>query len=88
MDIKKHYKLFKAGKSWCTMAITIATLTVGFMASTNTVAHADASTSMTTSSLTVATSNQPATQNLAVDSKMQGCLTITSSCLIKPRVAK
>lgn len=51
MDAKKHYKFFKAGKSWCTMAITVAALTVGFMM-TNTVVHADTTTNDTQTTLT------------------------------------
>lgn len=51
MEVKKHYKLFKAGKSWCTMAITVAALTVGFM-TTNSVVHADTTTNDTQTTLT------------------------------------
>lgn len=51
MEAKKHYKLFKAGKSWCTMAITVAALTVGFM-TTNSVVHADTTTNDTQTILT------------------------------------
>ncbi|MBB1062618.1 NlpC/P60 family protein [Limosilactobacillus fastidiosus] len=50
MDAKKHYKLFKAGKSWCTMAITVFALTVGFV-TTNTVVHADTTPSDSQSTL-------------------------------------
>lgn len=32
MDQKKHFKLFKAGKKWCTMAITTVAVTVGLTA--------------------------------------------------------
>lgn len=62
MDAKKHYKLFKAGKSWCTMAITVAALTVGFM-TTNTVAHADAGTSESTTTLVNNSNVQTNAQN-------------------------
>ena len=41
MSIKKHYKLYKAGKQWCVAAITTAAIVAG-MAGT---IHADSNTS-------------------------------------------
>lgn len=40
MEIKKHYKLYKKGKTWCTLAIAVGTLGVGIL-STQALAHAD-----------------------------------------------
>lgn len=39
MEVKKHFKLFKAGKNWCVMAIAVAALATGTAMSTT--AHAD-----------------------------------------------
>lgn len=60
MEVKKHYKLFKAGKSWCTMAITVAALSVGLMASANNIAHADTLTKadQTTQTVSATTNDQ------------------------------
>lgn len=40
MEVKKHFKLFKAGKNWCVMAIAVAALATGTAMSAET-AHAD-----------------------------------------------
>lgn len=43
MQRKSHYKLFKAGKNWCTMMITLVAVATGVsLASTN--VHADVAT--------------------------------------------
>lgn len=40
MEIKKHFKLFKAGKNWCVMALAVAALATGTAMGAGTV-HAD-----------------------------------------------
>lgn len=65
MDAKKHYKLFKAGKTWCTMAITVVALTAG-LAVTNTFAHADTTTDYQTA-LTANVQNGNSTSQAAAN---------------------
>lgn len=64
MEVKKHFKLFKAGKNWCVMAIAMAALATGTAMSAGTV-HADAApatpqTTMASASATTAQANTPA----------------------------
>lgn len=72
MEVKKHYKLFKAGKSWCTMAITVAALTVGFV-TTNATVHADTAT-QDSSALVTNKQSTPASTNV-----QQSATTTTST---------
>ena len=46
MSIKKHYKLYKAGKQWCTAAIATVAILAGLTAMTGTI-HADDTSSQT-----------------------------------------
>lgn len=57
MQEKSHYKLFKAGKNWCTMMITLVAVAAGVsLASTN--VHADvAPQTVSTTTLTSSPQN-------------------------------
>ena len=59
MEVKKHFKLFKAGKNWCVMAITVAAVATGTAMGAQT-AHAD--TTPSTPGTTVVASSAPAAQ--------------------------
>lgn len=56
MQEKSHYKLFKAGKNWCTMMITIVAVTTG-VSIASTTAHAD----VNNNAPTIAKVSQPTT---------------------------
>lgn len=62
MEEKKHFKLFKAGKKWCTMAIATVAVAAGLTAMA-TSASADTATPVTTDAQTtqVTNNNQAAT---------------------------
>lgn len=77
MEVKKHFKLFKAGKNWCVMAIAVAAVATGTAMGAQT-AHADTTpstpgTTMVASSASAAqvtsnaanTSAQPAANSAA-----------------------
>lgn len=59
MEVKKHFKLFKAGKNWCVMAIAVAAVATGTAMGAQT-AHAD--TTPSTPGTTMVTSSAPAAQ--------------------------
>ena len=46
MEIKKHYKLYKDGKNWCLMALTVAAVSAGLVLG-NTSVNADTTTTIT-----------------------------------------
>ena len=56
MQSKSHYKLFKAGKNWCTMMITLVAVAAGVSVASGTV-HADTATA-STQTPTVAVTNE------------------------------
>ena len=56
MQRKSHYKLFKAGKNWCTMMITLVAVAAGVSVASGTV-HADTATA-STQTPTVAVTNE------------------------------
>ncbi|MCC4517713.1 NlpC/P60 family protein [Limosilactobacillus reuteri] len=56
MQSKNHYKLFKAGKNWCTMMITLVAVAAGVSVASGTV-HADTATA-STQTPTVAVTNE------------------------------
>lgn len=56
MEEKKHFKLFKAGKKWCTMAIATVAVAAGLTAMA-TVASADTATPATTDAQTTQVTN-------------------------------
>lgn len=61
MEEKKHYKLFKAGKNWCTMAIAVFATGLG-LATAVTTGHADTTAPVTEPQTTATTqTNQAAT---------------------------
>lgn len=73
MEEKKHFKLFKAGKKWCTMAIATVAVAAGLTAistsasadTTTTTGSADQTTQVTNNQQTTSsttTGDQQATQ--------------------------
>ncbi|MFT9052042.1 MULTISPECIES: KxYKxGKxW signal peptide domain-containing protein, partial [Lactobacillaceae] len=64
MDIKKHFKMYKAGKKWVFAAITTASVITG-LSMTNTLTYA-ANTNDPTTAQNAANTNDPTTaQNAA-----------------------
>lgn len=57
MEVKKHYKLYKDGKNWCLMALTVAAVSTGVILGNPSV-NADATTPTTTTTQPVNTNGQ------------------------------
>lgn len=82
MEVKKHFKLFKAGKNWCVMALAVAALATGTAMSAETV-HADTTpstpgTTMVQTSASTAAA-QPSSQAAGDSSAQPGNATPANS---------
>ncbi|AYP99095.1 hypothetical protein DVR01_08185 (plasmid) [Limosilactobacillus fermentum] len=64
MESKKHYKLYKSGKQWKTLAITAAVAIAGVVSFDNATANADvASSAIATTEVSQTTNDSSAVQS-------------------------
>ena len=76
MESKKHYKLYKSGKQWKTLAITVAVAVAGVVSLNNVTANADVTSSAVT---TVAVAQTSSASSVVLESSTSAVATSSTS---------
>ena len=86
METKKHFKLFKAGKKWCVMAVAVVATMIGMTTVANADVTSDASTTVQTAQV-VNTSAATSQASASADTDVQSAVATVSSADVQSQTA-